>query len=159
MEIVPFTIEDQKITQNFMEVIFEEQGWIPEPADGLDDIAALFHLPKNGFLFLVKHNGTIVGTGGCIKLNKEDYLLKRFYIKKDLRGKGLSQKLLNKIISTAKNWQSSKIVLDVSKNNNRAIHFYEKMGFVSYPQSPVTGWPESSTPETHSYYYLDIKNK
>lgn len=157
MQIFSFTKQDQAITKAFMEVIYKEMGWIPTPEDGLDDIGTLFHLPTNGFLFIAKYNDEVIATGGCIKLNEKEYLLKRFYIKEDLRGKGLAQQLFAKIISAVKELHASKIVLDVSKNNSRAIRFYEKNGFERYHQKPLAGWPESSAPDTHDYYFLNIE--
>jgi len=105
---------------------------------------------------LVKDNSKIVGTAGCIKLNPHDILLKRFYIATALRGSGIAQILLERVLKEVKKFDSSRIVIDVSKKNPRAIHFYEKNGFKQYNQSPIDGWNETNLPAIFNYYYLDL---
>src|SRR3990172_5314235 len=45
------------------------------------------------------------------------------------------------------------LILDVAKDNPRAIRFYEKNGFIKTQVTPQEGWPESFTPETHYFFY------
>lgn len=94
--------------------------------------------------------------GGCKKLNTNDFLLKRFYIAKEYRGSGIARQLLEKIINTAKSYRINRIVIDVSKKNARAIHFYEKNGFIQYNQSPIEAWKETSQSDIFNYYSLNI---
>ena len=55
------------------------------------------------------------------------------YIKKEIRGVGISQKLFNAIIDEAKKKLKIKIViLEVMSSNKRAINFYKENGFKNY---------------------------
>ena len=156
MEIVAFTSAYQETTKAFMLTIFKEFGWKAVSEDGLNNITQFFHLPNDGFLFIVKQDNKIIGTGGCKKLNANEGLLKRFYIAKEYRGSGISEQLLEKILDKAKLTLLTSIVLDVSKNNKRAIRFYEKNGFTQYQASPVEIWYESSKPDIYNYYYFKL---
>ena len=155
MEIVAFTPQDQAATASFMRTIYEEMGWKEFPEDGLDNLKQFFHLPDDGFLLLVKDKNKIIGTGGAVKLSENDILLKRFYIDQKNRGSGIGKELLDEIVQKSKPFHCSRMVLDVSKNNLRAIRFYEKNGFKQYHQAPIEGWPESSQ-DWYYYYYLNI---
>ena len=157
MTIVPFTKQDQKSTQKFMESIFEEMQWPTQKVHGLDDLASLFHLSDHGFLYVVKQDNTIVGSGGCVELPNKNFLLKRFYLAKALRGTGLAKKLLTTLIQEAKKRKASRIVIDVSKKNARATHFYLKTGFIQYNPKPLPAWPESLQPTMFHYYFLPIR--
>lgn len=156
MEILLFHHDDQQATARFMRDIFEEMGW-GELSAKVDDLATFFHIPAGeGFLFIVKDNSAIVGTGGCVQLDAQDGLIKRFYLHKDYRGKDLANELLQTIVTKAKSLGMSRMVIDVSKNNARAINFYTKHGFRLYHPQPVALWPESSQSEIFNYYYLFI---
>jgi len=156
MEIVPFRKEDQEATAAFMRQIYQEMGWPEQPKDRIDDLSSFFHLPNDGYLLLIKEHGKVVGMGGYINLINGDLLLKRFYIDKELRGSGIAQKLWEKLLESMKPLQASRVVLDVSKRNPRAIRFYEKNGFVQYDQAPIDNWEESNHPETQRFYFLNI---
>jgi len=155
MEIVPFTPGDTKTTVSFMKAIAREMGW-PEAPEELYNFEKFFHLPQNGFLLLIKDMDSIMGTAGCIKISAQDLLLKRFYIKQNLRGSGIAQKLFDKVLFEAKKFHSKRIVIDVSKKNPRAIHFYEKNGFRQYDQQPIDGWDETRLPDIFNYYFLEL---
>ena len=60
-------------------------------------------------------------------------------VHKKYRGLGLSQKLLEKVESIAKNLGCCKITLEVLSNNNIAKAAYEKFGFSSYELDPSAG--------------------
>lgn len=156
MTIVPFQTSDQETTAQFMNTIWDEMGWTDKPKTRFTDLAAFFHIPTDGFLLLMKDNNTIIGTGGCIRLNDTDALLKRFYIAKNYRGTGVAQQLLDAIILKSQELQASRIVIDVSKKNARATSFYEKGGFQPYKPTRSDLWPESFQPEIFHYYFLPI---
>jgi len=161
MDIVKFSKKDQKETSKFMDKIWDEmgeidEGWKKKPKDGFSHLDKFFHMPTEGFLLLIKDKGKIIGTGGCVKLNSTDALLKRFYIDKTYRGTGIAGDLLTAIVSATKELELSRIVIDVSKDNVRAIRFYEKNGFVKYDQSPDEKWRESKFPDVFDYFFLSI---
>jgi ribosomal protein S18 acetylase RimI-like enzyme len=156
MQIVPFDLRYIEQTSKFLRSIYNEMGWGTLTDDNPAGIKKLFNLPNNGFLFLVLNGDTVVGTGGGKKLDNKTCLMKRFYLDKNYRGTGLADKLLATIVKKAKDMDLSKIVIDVSTNNPRAIKYYEKNGFIKYNQKPVDSWEESHMPGFHYYYFLII---
>jgi GNAT superfamily N-acetyltransferase len=156
MEIVSFTKNNQKKTEAFIRSIYLEMDWPEDPKDGLTNLTEYFHIPHEGFLFLVKQDDGVIATGGCIKLNATDCLLKRFYIHKDYRGMGLAKQLLDKIHQAATPLHVSRIVIDVSKKNLRSIRFFEKNGYVEYKPPATEAWKESLKPEFYNYYSFTL---
>lgn len=161
MQIVPFTKDDQQETAAFMDMIWDEmggydKGWKIKPKNRFSHLDKFFHIPEEGFLLLVKDDNKIIGTGGCVRINTTDALLKRFYIDKNHRGTGVAGELFKAIVTAAKSLHVSRIVIDVSKDNERAIGFYKKCGFMPYTPEVNALWPESSKPEVFNYYFLAI---
>lgn len=156
MEIIPFTSDDQNAAVSFIRSIFQEMGWPEIPEYGIDNLTAFFHLPDHGFLFLLRQDSLIIGVGGGVLLQANTCLLKRFYLAKEHRGTSAAKQLLDKIISHAKSLHLSRIVIDVSKKNTRAIRFYEKNGFTQYNQTPTDKWHESLQPDKFNNYFLTL---
>lgn len=75
------------------------------------------------------------------EMGDESLEIERIYIKKEFQKHGLGKYLLNKAIELAMECNKRKIWLGVWENNENAIGFYKKMGFVQ------TG--------THSFYMGD----
>ncbi len=130
MKIIPYNAEDASEVSLFFRKIFAELGWEERPSDYMDDPDLLFHLPNDGALLLVKEEDHIIGTAGIIKLGKGVALIKRFYIDNEHRGSGIAQELLKELTLKAKSLGIKKFILDVSKNNTRAIRFYKNRGFL-----------------------------
>ncbi|MCR5209710.1 MAG: GNAT family N-acetyltransferase [Lachnospiraceae bacterium] len=75
--------------------------------------------------------GTIVGSCGIGTLTGESDVceLQKLYVRKDMRGTGLGQLLLDHALTFAK-LQYRACYLETCENMNRAKRFYEKNGFV-----------------------------
>ena len=82
----------------------------------------------NSSYFVVKDNDLIVGFSGIlIVLDEAD--ITNIVVKKDHRGKGISNLLLEKIIDFCIEKQINKINLEVNSANTVAINLYKKFGF------------------------------
>ncbi|PQP81711.1 GNAT family N-acetyltransferase [Paenibacillus sp. PCH8] len=64
------------------------------------------------------------------KMGLEFLEIERVYIRKEFQNHGLGKVLLHKAIDIAKDYGKKKIWLGVWEKNEKAIAFYEKMGFV-----------------------------
>ena len=94
---------------------------------------------KNSEFFFAKHNNTVIG---YLKLNfglsqtelQDDKALEieRIYVSKEFHGKKVGQLLYEKAIQTAKQTNANYVWLGVWEENQRAIHFYKKNGFVEF---------------------------
>ena len=90
----------------------------------------------NSFHYFYKMNDQIAG---YLKLNVgnaqtepkgEDYLeIQRIYFYKTYQGGGRGQKFIQLALDKAKELNKNKVWLGVWEHNQRALHFYSKMGF------------------------------
>ena len=83
-----------------------------------------------GVLFLVKdQNGTPLGCFAIRVLEGHVCELKRMYLRKEGRGKGVGKQMLNCAIETARQLGYKKMRLDTLPTMNRAIALYMQAGF------------------------------
>ena len=78
-------------------------------------------------------------TAGYLKLNDdeaqtEDFVensleIERIYVKNSFQGKGLGKKMMDKTLETAFDLDKSAVWLGVWEKNDKAIEFYNKLGF------------------------------
>lgn len=147
--------EDLEEARRFCLRIFEEMGWSKEFAYGLENLERSFGGP--GEIFLIAEDGEkIVGCVGLKKLTKKEALMKRLYVAKKFRGKGLADLLFKKIKNFAKNNKYQTIILDVYRNNIRAQKFYQKKGFRAFSPKPNKNWQETKHPKIFEYRKLKL---
>ncbi len=124
-------------------------------AYGLEDLKEFFSKPEDIFL-LAKKGERIIACAGLKKLSKTKGLLKRFYVAKDFRGKGLAGLMLERIKRFAKGKNYKSIVLDVPYDNLRARRFYQRHDFSVFNPSPYKGWLESKHPKIFEFRKLEL---
>lgn len=157
MEIKIGKIKDgeQKMAYRFCLGIFEELNWPKEFVYGFENLKEFFNGKREVF-FLAKLQEKIVGCGGVKELSKTDGLIKRFYIAKEFRGKGLADLMLEKIKQFAKKKNYKTIVLDIFQDNIRAKKFFQKKGFSIFNPGPCENWVESQHPKTFQFRKIDL---
>ncbi|MDP2910609.1 MAG: GNAT family N-acetyltransferase [bacterium] len=147
---------DTEKAYQFCMGIFEELGWDKRFSYGLKNLKDFFNNPKEAF-FLAKEGKRIIGCGGLKELSKDNGLMKRFYVAKDFRGKGVACLIFKKIRGFAEKQGYKVIILDTFKNNFRAQKFYQKQGFRSFKPKPNENWKESLCPELFEFLKLKLK--
>lgn len=85
------------------------------------------------FWIAINDNNDVIGTIGAKKLNHEALELKRIYVHKDYRGKGLAHELLNTFEYFARLGNYKYLKLSTRSNMERAISFYRKHSFIDDP--------------------------
>lgn len=146
---------DGKKAKRFCLGIFKEMDWPKEFAYGFDNIKEFFKGEREVF-FLAKFSGKIVVCGGLKELSKDEGLIKRFYVAKEFRGKGLAQKMLDKIKDFAKKKNYKTIMVDIFQNNERAKKFFQKQGFEVFNSDIRENWPESSHPDKFEFRKINL---
>lgn len=91
-------------------------------------------------ILIAEFEGQIVGQALFFKnfstfLGKPGIYLEDLYVKPEMRSKGIGKKLLNKIISIAKERNYGRVEWSVLDWNESAIDFYKKIGAV-----PMNDW-------------------
>jgi len=123
--------------------------------DGTDrdlfDIEANY-LRRGGVFEVIENTqGSIVGTIGLYPLDDETIELRKMYFASEVRGSGLGQILLQKMIEKAKNLGYLRVYLETASVLKQAVHIYEKAGFM-----PVA---EKHTPRCDQAYMLELAEK
>lgn len=82
--------------------------------------------------YATDEQNNIIGTIAIYKHNDKEMELKRFYVKKECRGTGLSKELYKIAIDTCISNSINKVSLGTFDKFEKAIHFYTKNGFEEY---------------------------
>lgn len=131
-EIIEYTKQYREhVNQMMYDIMVEEYGF----ADfGKEILMATNeeYLTGNNKLWLAKENEVIVGTMGILKINEERALLKKVYVKREHRGSGISQQLLDLCLEYALQQNYQFIHLGTYHRLERAKNFYLKNGFEMY---------------------------
>ena len=117
-------IDDKKVKNLINENLIETFG--VGKSDGWEDFN--FYKKSGRIFYVADEKGKIVGTAALVN-KKSEGEIKRMYVKKDYYGKGLSKKLLDKIISFARDKEIKEIKLTTDRKRERAQSFYKKNGF------------------------------
>ena len=89
--------------------------------------------PPEGRLYIAYCDGKPAGCIGLKRLNGTDCELKRLYVRPEFRGHHLSSRLIDIIISDARQIGYKRIRLDTLPPLKSAIHIYKKFGFYETP--------------------------
>ena len=92
----------------------------------------LYKYIKDGgsFLIAVDEDGNLLGTIGGRIVNDETLEVKRMYVKKEYRGCGIAQELLNTLEGFTEDNGFKYLVLGTYERMERAIGFYKKNLFI-----------------------------
>ena len=132
-------ISQQTFSETFSETNTEaDMAKYLEESFSVEKLTAEINNQNSEFYFAVINSEPI----GYLKLNfgtsqtelKDDKALEieRIYVLKEFLGKNVGQLLYQKAIQVAEEKQSNYLWLGVWEENPRAIHFYEKNGFVAF---------------------------
>ena len=119
--------------KNVVFSVLKEYGLKPDEAgkdNDLDDIETSFFANNGHFGVLVEKNtNNLIGTVGLFSLDKGTCELRKMYLLKDFRGKGLGKFMLTFTIQAAKERQYKRIVLETISPLKEAISLYKQAGF------------------------------
>ncbi len=105
----------------------------------VDEIAVL--APPEGVFYLLDVDGRVVGMGGLRRVREDVGEIKRMYVKPGFRGAGLGRSLLQKLLTEAREFGFSLILLETGKFMKAAQGLYRSMGFRERPEYPETEVP------------------
>ena len=95
----------------------------------LENMDRLYGQDKSKF-YVIENDGQLVGSIGIRPLGRDACELRKFYVAREFRGRGLGASLLRQALIFAVQKQFKRIQLEVSEKHVRAIHLYESHGFV-----------------------------
>ncbi|WP_342304038.1 GNAT family N-acetyltransferase [Methanolobus sp. ZRKC5] len=130
MNIISFSSDLSSKTKAFVLDVLSEEGFEYDALKDidLDDIEGNY-ICKGGAFFISLHNGEVVGTSAVRNLGSDTCEIKRFYVKKECRGKGLGLDLFMVAMDFAKR-NYSYVKLKTDSSLERAISIYLRHGFI-----------------------------
>ena len=149
VEIVPAYAHEQEIGALFSEYTdmliandssFEKYLAIQHYDEEITHLEEKYGMPF-GRLYLAYCNGQAAGCIGLKKIDEENCEMKRLYVRPRFRGENIGRLLVQKIIMDAKEIGYSHMLLDTLPFLDKAIHMYERFGFVTtdcYNNSPMS---------------------
>ena len=100
----------------------------PEQQPDLKDIPN-FYQKENGNFWIALDKNVVVGTVALLDIGKNEAALRKMFVHKDYRGKGVAKKLLDILIEWARKKHIKMIYLGTTPAFLSAHRFYEKNGF------------------------------
>jgi DNA-binding MarR family transcriptional regulator/N-acetylglutamate synthase-like GNAT family acetyltransferase len=82
------------------------------------------------FWYAVNEEGKILGSIGLKKITNKYAEIKKFFVVREYRGKGVAQKLMNALLKAASKHHFQQLILGTTDKFHAAHKFYEKYGFI-----------------------------
>ena len=122
--------------QNLIFSVLIEYGLKPGAIDHCLEDIDLNYFQKGGFFGIVFNSiGQIIATGGLCRINDESAEIRKMYILKEHRGKGLGKFILTELIKIAKDFGFDRLELETAEVLTEAIGLYRKYGFQVFDSS------------------------
>ena len=147
---------DNKDCENIARLIYgilKEYGLKPDPtctdAD-IKDIESSYFNRGGRFYVLEVENGSIIGAYGLYPMDEQTCELRKMYLDKAHRGKGLGKLLLEDALSKARQFGFERMVLETASVLKEAIALYRSYGFIAYD-------PPHMSSRCDQAYLLELK--
>ncbi|MBN2271393.1 MAG: GNAT family N-acetyltransferase [Sedimentisphaerales bacterium] len=135
---------DNRDCRGIAELVFtvlREYSLEPDPectdAD-LKDISLSYFDRGGAFYVLEDRPGSIIGAYGLYRIDEATCELRKMYLQKSFRGKGLGKLLLEDALKKAKQMGFEKMTLETASVLTEAISLYRSYGFVEYQPSHLS---------------------
>ncbi len=125
--------DNDNIAKLIIKVITEIFGREPTNKDDYEDFMN-FYKSRDGVIYVAQDNKKIVGSIAIRRENDNSARLRRMYVLKEYRKKGVGEKLFNKVIMFSKKKNYKRIILTTYPEMKDAIKFYEKNGFTKFKE-------------------------
>jgi putative acetyltransferase len=132
--------EDTPAVWRLVKETLPEYGFEADPEtseEDLDDINSSYLL-KGGAFLILDHQGTLVGTVGFFRIDNVTCKLRKMYLRKEYRGRGLGKLLLHAAIAEAWRRGYEHVLLETSDRMREAVGLYLAAGFREVPLRPVS---------------------
>jgi len=131
----PATNDDCEQIRDLVYGVLGEYGLKPDPgatdAD-LNDIEQAYFASGGAFYVLEGQHGPIIGAYGLYRIDERTCELRKMYLRREYRGKGLGKRLLEDALVHARRLGFTNVVLETASVLEEAIALYQSYGFVPY---------------------------
>ncbi|MBS4211199.1 MULTISPECIES: GNAT family N-acetyltransferase [Neobacillus] len=145
MNLIKATINDLDAVTELFDLYRQFYEQSPD-TEGAREFLKTRILNGESVIFVAYEGGEAVGftqlypTFSSVSMQRS-WILNDLYVKKEYRGKGIGDKLINKAIEMARDTGAKGVLLETASDNFPAQGLYEKIGFKR---------------ETHYFYYFSI---
>ena len=144
--------EDRDEVTRLVYGVLREYNIEPDPnvtdAD-LEDIEQSYFARSGTFFVLEDQDGSIIGACGLYPLENQTCELRKMYLDKSHRGKGLGRLLLDSALAQARELGFKRVTLETASVLKEAIALYESYGFEKYE-------PEHMSERCDQAYVLEL---
>ena len=122
-----------------LDSVFQDYLHLQNYDDEINSLHEKYGLP-NGRLYIAYVNNQAAGCIALRQLNDTECEMKRLYVRPEFGGNKIGEKLVEVIISDAKEIGYQSMLLDTFPSLHKAIKLYEKRGFYKIPpynNSPI----------------------
>jgi putative acetyltransferase len=115
--------------------VLKEYGLKPAPEStdaDLKDIERSYFVRGGAFYVLEEETGAIVGAYGLYPIDKVTCELRKMYLHKLFRGRGLGKLLMESALTEARRLGFKRVTLETASVLKEAISLYKSYGFVEY---------------------------
>jgi putative acetyltransferase len=133
--------------------VLREYNLKPDPAStdaDIKDIDSSYFQRGGTFFVLEEKDGSIIGVYGLYPLEKHTCELRKMYLHKAHRGKGLGKLLLEDALTQARHLGFRRMTLETASVLKEAIALYKSYGFAEYT-------PEHLSSRCDQAYVLELK--
>ena len=132
--------------------VLREYDLMPDPActdADIKDIEYSYFGRGGKFFVLEAEDGSIIGAYGLYPIDEKTCELRKMYLHKAYRGKGLGKFLLEDALSKARRLGFERMILETASVLKEAIYLYKSYGFVQYN-------PEHMSSRCDQAYMLEL---
>ncbi|MBN2128201.1 MAG: GNAT family N-acetyltransferase [Sedimentisphaerales bacterium] len=129
------TNDDCEQIRNLVYAVLEEYGLKPDPEStdaDLADIEQAYFASGGAFYVLESQHGSIIGAYGLYRMDDRTCELRKMYLHRNYRGKGLGKRLLEDALNQARERGFTKVVLETASVLKEAIALYQTYGFTPH---------------------------
>jgi putative acetyltransferase len=131
------TADDGAAIRAVIVAVMSEYGLSSDlEADEADirNVVASYCERGGSFRVVTSSEGDIVGCGGLYPVDERQAEIRRMYLLPKARGVGVGRRLLEELISLARERRFERVVLETASVLKEAISLYRKRGFVPIPR-------------------------
>jgi len=123
----------------------------PESTDAdLKDVERSYFERGGAFYVLEEKAGSIIGAYGLYSIDKATCELRKMYVRRSFRGRGLGKLLLDDALAEARRMGFRKMTLETASVLKEAISLYKSYGFAEYE-------PEHLSSRCDQAFVLELK--
>jgi putative acetyltransferase len=128
--------------------VLEEYGLAPDPGGtdaDLEDLEKSYWENGGVFRVVLSGDGSIIGCAGLFGVSATEAELRKMYLLRVARGRGLGRRLLNQLIADARRLGYRRVTLETASVLAEAIALYRSAGFSPVPRERLSsrcdqGW-------------------